>query len=102
MFLATFVVNEDGRMYRVTNVNQLSNGQAVWIKNQAMVFPDYYYEESFLRSQISTAGLHIDFIENYCTEEQRLHYNSSSKKTILDKTFTDNPPFQFYHLSKSS
>ena len=101
VLLATFAVNEDGRMYRVTNVNQLSNGQAVWIKNQAMVFPDYYYEESFLHSQISTAGLHIDFIENYCTEERRLHYNSSSKKTIFDKTFTDNPPFQFYHLSKS-
>ena len=100
VLLATFAVNEDGRLYKITDVSQLSNGQVVWVKNQAMVFPDHYYDEQFLHNQIRASGLHIDCIESYCTEERRLLYNSSSAKPVFDKTFTDNPPFQFYHLSK--
>ena len=65
-----------------------------------MVFPDHYYDEQFLHDQIRASGLHIDCIESYCTEERRLHYNSSNTKAVFDKTFTDDPPFQFYHLSK--
>ena len=102
VLLVTFAISNDGRLYRVTNTNQLSNGQAVWIKNQSMVFPDYYYDEQFLHNQIGASGLHIDCIESYCTEERRVLYNSSNVKAVLDKTFTDDSPFKFYHLSKSS
>ena len=100
ILLVTFAINHYGRLYRVTNTNQLSNGQAVWIKNQAMVFPDYYYDEQFLHDQIKASGLHIDCIESHCTEKRRLLYNGSNAKAVFDKTFTDDPPFQFYHLSK--
>ena len=99
VLLVTFTADKDGNLYRVTNVHHLANGQAVWIKNRAMVFPDYYYDESFLHNQIGASGLKIDLIESYCTEERRLIYNSINTQTF-DKTFTDDPPFQFYHLSK--
>ena len=101
VLLVTFAINKDGNLYRVTDTDQLTNGQAVWIKNQAMIFPDYYYEENFLLDQIRISGLHIDYVENYCTEEQRLFYNSTNSIAIFDKTFVDCSPFQFYHLSKS-
>ena len=100
VLLATFAVNKDGRLFKITDVNHLFNGQVVWVKNQAMVFPDHYYDEQFLHNQIKASGLHIDHIESYCTEERRLIFNSSNGKLVFDKTFTDDPPFQFYHLSK--
>ena len=78
----------------------LANGQAVWTTRQIMTFADYFYDKQFIQQQIESAGLTIDNIENYFTEERRIAYNNSNPKVKLDKTITDTPPLLMYHLSK--
>jgi len=98
--LVTFALDSTGYLYRVTDVNQLTNGQVVWIKTQIMVFPDYYYSIDFIDEQIKAAGLCIDYIEHYFTEERRVSYNNSKPRIKLEKAITEDPPFLLYHLSK--
>ncbi|XP_065905049.1 uncharacterized protein [Dysidea avara] len=100
--LVTFTLDSTGHLYRVTDVNQLTNGQVVWIKTQIMVFPDYYYSADYINEQIKTAGLSIDYIEHYFTEERRISYNNSKPRIKLERYITEDPPFLLYHLSKSS
>jgi len=98
--LVTFALDSTGHFYRVTDVSQLTNGQMVWIKTQIMVFPDYYYSVDFINEQIKAAGLCIDYIEHYFTEERRISYNNSKPRIKLEKAITEDPPFLLYHLSK--
>ena len=65
-----------------------------------MTFADYFYDDDFLQQQIKAAGLNIDNIENYYTEERRVAYNNTNPEIKLDKAITDTPPFVMYHLSK--
>jgi len=95
-----FTVNQNGRLGRITDVDKMTNGQTVWTKSQIMTFPDYFYSEQFIQQEIEAAGLNIDKIENYFTEERRIAYNSSNPEDEFDKTITDDPPFVLYHLSK--
>ena len=95
-----FTLNESGHLQRVTNIEQMTNGQAVWTTCQIMTFADYFYDEQFIQQQIESAGLMIDTIENYFTEERRIAYNNSNPKVKLDKSITDTPPLLMYHLSK--
>jgi len=96
----SFTLNQNGRLERITDVEKMTNGQPIWIKAQNMNFPDHFYSEKFIQQQIKAAGLNIDKIENYCTEERRIAYNSNHPEFELDKTITDDPPFVMYHLSK--
>jgi len=64
-----------------------------------MTFADYFYDH-FLQQQIKAAGLNIDKIENYYTEERRIAYNDTKPKIEFDEKITDTPPFVLYHLSK--
>ena len=97
---ATFALDEEGRLYKVTNLSQLVNGHAVYTLTTIMVFPDYYYTDEFIQDQIKAAGLHLDRIECFCTEERRVAYNNSKQKFKLDKGVTDHPPHYLYHVSK--
>ena len=98
--LVTFTLNKDGRLYRVNDANQLKDGQAVWIKTQAMVFPDYFYTTSFINDHTKSAGLKIDQIEHYFTEHKRQTHHSNNSMVRFEKAIIDDPPFFLYHLSK--
>ena len=100
--MATFAVNENGRLFRVSDVARLINGQEVWMKTQLSVYTDYYYDAKFFKEQIQAAGLCLDQIENFYTEERRIAYNKANPGSSLDNTDTDNPPFLMYHMSKAS
>ena len=97
---APFTVDQNGELQSITNVDKLSNGQAVWSKTQVMAFADYFYDDDFLQQQIKAAGLNIDNIENYYTEERRVAYNNANPEIKLDEGITDTPLFVMYHLSK--
>ena len=96
----SFILDDNGKLQRVNDANKLSNGQAIWSKTQIMTFADYFYDDHFLQQQIKAAGLNIDDIESYYTEERRIAYNSGNPEIDLDKAITDTPPFVMYHLSK--
>ena len=98
--MATFAVNKNGRLFRVSNVDQLKNGQEVWMKTSLSVYTDYYYDAEFFKEQIQTAGLCLDQIENFYTEERKTAYNKANPGASLDNTDIDNPPFLMYHVSK--
>ena len=95
-----FTHDDNGYVQRVTDVNKLTNGQAVWAKTQIMVFGNYFYDEQFFQQQIEAAGLKLEKIENYYTEERRVAYNSTNPEIKLAKSITDTPVFVMYHLSK--
>ena len=97
---APFIVDQNGQLQRVTDIDKLSNGQAIWSKTQIMTFPDYFYDDDFLMQQIKAAGLDIDNIESYYTEERRVAYNNTNPEIKLGKATTKTPPFVMYHLSK--
>ena len=97
---AFFASNENGHLERITDADKLTNGQAVWCKCYMMTFASYFYDENFYQQQIQAAGLKLDKIENYYTEERRIAYNSANPEIKFDKTIIDTPPFVMYHLSK--
>lgn len=92
--------NNNGRLQRITDVSTLTDGQAIWSTCQIMTFAAYYYDDQFFQEQIKAAGLELNKIENYYTEERRVAYNSTKPEIELDKTIIDTPPFVMYHLSK--
>ena len=95
-----FIIDQNGQLQRIADVDKVSNGQAIWSKTQIMTFADYFYDDDYLQQQIKAAGLNIDNIENYYTEERRVVYNNTNPEIELDKAITDTPPFVMYHLSK--
>jgi len=97
---ATFAVNDNGYLFRVSNVDQLKNGQEVWIKTSLSVYSDYYYNTQFFKEQIQAAGLCLDQLENFYTEERRIAYDKANPMASLHNTNIDNPPFLMYHVKK--
>ena len=95
-----FTLDENGRLYRITDIDKLIIGQAVWSTCRATAYPNYYYDEQFIQQQIKAAGLKLDKIENYYTEERRIAYNNTDPEVKLDKTITDTPTLAMFHLSK--
>lgn len=100
VMLATFAINEDGRLYRVTDVGQLTNGQAIWIKSPIMLHTNYFYDDQYFQDLIKACGFCIDQLENYFTEERRIAYNNANPHNEIDKESIEHPPFLMYHLSK--
>ena len=94
-----FAPDENGHLKRITNADELTNGQAIWCKCYMMTFACYFYDEHFYQQQIKAAGLNLDKIESYYTEERRIAYNSTNPEVELDGSITDTPPFVMYHLS---
>ena len=95
-----FTLDKSGHLQRITDVDKLTNEQAVWSKCRSMAFPNYYYDEKFFNQQIKAAGLKLDKIDNYYAEERRIAYNSANPEVKLDESITDTPTFFMYHLSK--
>ena len=95
-----FAPDENGHLKRITDADTLTNGQAIWCKCYMMTFASFFYNENFYQQQIKAAGLKLDKIENYYTEERRIVYSNTNPEVRLDKTITDISPFVMYHLSK--
>ena len=100
VLLVTFALNKDGRLFRVTDVGQLTNGQNIWIRSAALVTKNYFYGDQYFQDQIKATGLSIDQMENYYTEERRIAYNRANAHDEIDKEIIERPPFLMYHLSK--
>ena len=99
---ATFAIDkESGRLFRVTDVEQLTNGQGIWFKIPTMVTTNYFYDDKYFQDQTKASGLCIDRIEKYYTEERRVAYNRTNPHNEIDnKESTEHPPFLMYHISK--
>ena len=81
----SFTLDQNGQLQRITDVDKISNGQAIWSKTQIMTFANYFYDNDFLQQQIKAARLNIDNIENYYTEERRVTYSNTNPDFELDR-----------------
>ena len=95
-----FAYDKNGSLFKVRDVNQLVNGQAVVRNTFITTFPDFYYDDKFLVDQTTAAGLHIDQIENVYTEERRILHNTQNPNLAVSKEVIDNPIYLLYHISK--
>ena len=100
ILVTCFAVDAKGDIFHVNNVNQLSYGQPIWRKTEVMLYPNFFYSDQSSITQILTAGLHIDKIENYCTEDRRVAYNNKNPTIPLSKKYIEDPPALVYHISK--
>lgn len=102
VLVTTFAINaETDRLFRVTDVGQLTNGQEIWFKIPSMVTTNYFYDDKYFQDLAKASGLCIDQIENYYTEERRLAYNKvNPHNEIENKESIEHPPFLLYHVSK--
>lgn len=100
IFVTCFAVNTQGNIFHVKSINQLSHGQPIWKLTEVMMFPNFFYSEQSTNTHILTAGLCIDKIENYFTEEKRLAYNSTNPNICLHKDCVEKPLALVYHVSK--
>ena len=98
--MACFAVDVKGDIFHVKKISQLSYGQPIWRKTEEMIFPNYFYSDKSTVTQILTAGLHIDSVHNYFTEERRIAHNNKEPNILLNKTYTENPMALVYHVSK--
>ena len=100
ILVTCFAVDAKGDIFHVNNVNQLSYGQPIWRKTEVMLYPNFFYSDRSNISQILTAELHVDKIENYCTEDRRVTYNAKKPAIPLSKKYIEDPPALVYHVSK--
>jgi len=96
---ACFATDAEGNLFLVNSTDQLNNGQAVWNKSQIIIFPNYYYDDQFLKTCTVESGLKIGNVETFFTEERRVAYNNTFSATF-DKTVTAFPRALMYHLQK--
>ena len=88
-------------MFLVDNMHQLTTGQSIWSKTQILSFPNYFYDDQFITDITAASGLLIDYVENFCTEERRVAFNTMNPDAKISKTITKNPYALMYHVSKS-
>ena len=55
----------------------------MWSKTQILPFPNYFYDDQFITDTTIASGLHIDYVENFCTEERRLNVMAPIQKQKL-------------------
>ena len=63
------------------------------IRSAALVTNNYFYSDQYFQDEIKTAGLCIDQMENYFTEERRIAYNNANPHDEIDKEMIERPPF---------
>jgi len=99
--VACFALDEDGSVFLVSDVKQLTNGQEVWVKFYCITFPCHFYDEKYSVDQIVASGLHVDKEENYATEEVRIAHNKKYPDFAIARSGIEYPIACMYHLSKS-
>ena len=97
---ACFTKDEYGSVVLVENVKHLIIGQSVWCKTQILSFPNYYYDDQYITDTIIASGLHIDYVENFCTEERRMEFNAKNPVEKISTIIVENPYALMYHVSK--
>ena len=100
ILIACFALDVEGNIFHVKNVKQLTDGQPIWRRTEVMMFPNFHYSDSSSITQMLAAGLHIDSVENYCTEERRVAYNNKNPTIALHKNYVKYPLALVYHVSK--
>ena len=93
-------VNDGGDVFHVTDITQLTHGQPVWKHTDVMTFPNYFYSDQSTITHILEAGLHIDSIENPCSEEKRVAYNGITPRIPFSKSYLEEPTALVYYVSK--
>ena len=100
IFVTCFAVDAQGDLFHVKSANQLTHGQPIWKQTEVMMFPNFFYSEQPTVKYIIEAGLSIDTVENYFTEDRRVAYNSKNPSIPLDKDCVEYPLALVYHISK--
>ena len=100
IYLTCFAVDTQGDIFHIKNISQLSHGQPIWRHTEVMIFPSFFYSDQSTTAHILAAGLHIDNVKNYFTEERRVIYNSRNPKIYLHKECVENPLVLAYYVSK--
>ena len=101
ILVTCFAMDQNGKLFHVKNVSQLTNGQPIWRKTEVMLFPNFFYSDKADVEHLKSSGFHIDRTDNYCTDEKRLAYNEKSPSLPLGKEFVIYPPAWVYFVSKS-
>ena len=95
-----FALDKDGSLFRIDNIEDLTIGEDVWFKARSLTFPDYFYNEQYLVDLTVASGLHVDKVENYCTEEIRLAHNTKHPDAFASKSRVENPLSVMSYLTK--
>ena len=102
LYVAIFAVDAEGNAFRVKNINQLTNGQPIWAYTDVMMFPNFFYSDQSIITNILEAGFHIDSIQNYFTEDRRVAHNSKGPRLPVIEKCVKEPLALVYYLSKSN
>ena len=100
IYLTCFAVDAQGDVFHIKDISQLSHGQPIWRQTEVMIFPSFFYSDQSTTAHILAAGLHIDNVKNYFTEERRVAYNSKNPEIYLHKECVQNPLVLAYYISK--
>ena len=100
IFVTCFAVDAQGDLFHVKSANQLTHGQPIWKQTEVMMFPNFFYSEQSTVKYIIEAGLSIDTVENYFTEDRRVAYNSKNPCIPLHKHCVEYLLALVYHISK--
>ena len=100
IYFTCFTVDTQGDIFHIKDISQLSHGQPIWMYSEVIIFPNFFYSDQSTTTHILAAGLHIDNVENYFTEERRVAYNSKNPKIYLHKECVEYPLALAYYISK--
>ena len=95
-----FAFDEAGYTFLVQSPDQLTDGQPIWRKSEMMTYPNFFYSESMIITELLNNGFNIDRIENPFTEERQKAYNSANPKTVIGNSYVTYPTALIYHVSK--
>ena len=100
ILVTCFTTDQNGKLFHVNNVSQLTNGQPIWRKTEVMMYPNFFYSDQLNILHLTTS-FHIDHIDDYCTEERRVTYNNTRPAIPLSREYVTHPPALVYYVSKS-
>lgn len=101
ILVTCFAVDNEGEIFHVTNINQLTHGQPIWRKTEVMLFPNFLYSDRSTIEQFLNTGFHINAIENHYIEEKRLAYNRTNPPIPLNSDYVNYPTALVYHVGKA-
>ena len=95
-----FALDKTGSIFYVTNTNQLTDGQPIWRKSEMMTYPNFFYSERMITTELLSNGFNIDTTENPYTKEMLTIYNSSNPMNILGSEYVTYPTALIHLVSK--
>jgi len=95
-----FALDKTGSIFYVTNTNQLTDGQPIWRKSEMMTYPNFFYSERMITTELLCNGFNIETTENPYTKEMLTIYNSSNPMNILGSEYVTYPTALIHLVSK--